>query len=149
MEYCLSSVKKNELLVRQPKDTKLHHSFCHKYDIPVYWVVLDYSVNQNLSFESKKKCPSWTLILPWYNTTICLQLHGSLFENYLTTKKRDKYNLMCSNESHAKNLKSRNEHKPVNDDSSSGGTIPLPSNSTEEALKPFLLTLNPFGRWIK
>ena len=36
---------------------------------------------------------------------------------------------MCSIEAHKKQ-KSDNKHKPVNDETSSGGTIPLPSNST-------------------
>ena len=49
---------------------------------------------------------------------------------------------MCSIEAQKKNQKPVKDHKPVNDKTSSGGARPLPSNSTEEALKPFGLTLN-------
>ena len=41
-----------------------------------------------------------------------------------------------------KKHKSFNEHKPVNDETSSGGGIRLPLNSIEEVLKLFGLTLN-------
>ena len=36
--------KKYWLLVRHSKDRKLHHSFCHKYDVPEYWFILNHSV---------------------------------------------------------------------------------------------------------
>ena len=57
---------------------------------------------------------------PWYNTMICSLSHGSLFEDYITTTKRDRYNLMCSIESHERN------HKLINDKEISGGGRPLP-----------------------
>ena len=67
---------------------------------------------------------------------MCSQLNGSLLEDYFKTAKRGRYNLMCSIEAHERN------HKLVNYDASSGGGIPLPSNSIEEALISFSLTLN-------
>ena len=57
---------------------------------------------------------------------ICSQLHGLVFEDYCTTAKCDKYNIMCSIEAHEKNQKSVIKHNPVNDDTSSDGTRPLP-----------------------
>ena len=63
---------------------------------------------------------SWVMNCPWYETTICSLLHGFFFEYYVTTSKHDKYNLMCSIESHEKN------HKHVNDQASNGGVRPLP-----------------------
>ena len=33
---------------------------------------------------------------PWYNTSICLKLHGSMFEDFITQARIDRYNLMCS-----------------------------------------------------
>ena len=44
------------------------------------------------------------------------------FEDYVTTSRRDRYNLMCSIEVHGR------AHPTINDDTSSGGGIPLPSN---------------------
>ena len=31
----------------------------------------------------------------WYNTSICLNLHGSMFEDFITHARKDRYNLMC------------------------------------------------------
>ena len=39
---------------------------------------------------------------PWYNTYICLKLHGSRFEDFITPARTDRYNLMCSLVSHDK-----------------------------------------------
>ena len=33
---------------------------------------------------------------PWYNTVIFLRLRGSLFEEFITHARTDRYNLMCS-----------------------------------------------------
>ena len=32
---------------------------------------------------------------PWYNTSICLKLHGSMFEYFKTRSRIDKYDIMC------------------------------------------------------
>ena len=32
---------------------------------------------------------------PWYNTAIYLRLHVSLFEDFITHARTDRYNLMC------------------------------------------------------
>ena len=32
---------------------------------------------------------------PWYNKSICLKLHGSMFEDFITQARTDRYNLMC------------------------------------------------------
>ena len=72
-----------------------------------------------------------------------------VFEEYFTTSKRDKYNILCSIEAHEKNQKSVNKHKPINDKKSSGGDKPLSPNSTEESLKIFCLTLNFTDSWLK
>ena len=33
---------------------------------------------------------------PWYNTSICLKVHGSMFKDFITHARTDRYNLMCS-----------------------------------------------------
>ena len=48
-----------------------------------------------------------------------------------------------------KNNKPVNEHKTVNDETSSGGEIPLTSNSTKQSWKPFGISLNFIDSWIK
>ena len=37
---------------------------------------------------------------PWYNTSICSKLHGSMFDNFITQARTYRYNLMCSLVSH-------------------------------------------------
>ena len=32
---------------------------------------------------------------PWYNTSMCLELHGSRFEDFITQARTDRYNIMC------------------------------------------------------
>ena len=58
--------------------------------------------NKNLSFDFQKHCTSWILNGTWYNTMECPLLHGLVFEEFVTTDKHDKYNLMCSIEAHKK-----------------------------------------------
>ena len=50
---------------------------------------------------------------------IFYSLRGQLFQDYVTTNKRDRYSLMCSIESH------ESKHKLVNDEASSGGGLSL------------------------
>ena len=45
---------------------------------------------------------------PWYNTTMFSLWHGLSFEGYVTTSIRDRYNLMCSIESHESEQKTIN-----------------------------------------
>ena len=93
--------------------------------VGLYWIIQS---NQNLNFDFQIHCISWVLNLPWYNTQICPRLHGSLFEDYVTTDRQGIYNLMCSIEAH------KRYQKTINDDASSGGGIPLPSNSKKDVL---------------
>ena len=60
---------------------------------------------------------------------ICSWLHGSLFEDYVTTSKCDRYNLMCSIDAYEIN------HSFSNEDASIGGGRPMPYNSIEEYSK--------------
>ena len=80
----------------------------------LYWIIQS---NQKLNFDFHLHCISWVLNVPWYDIKICPRLHGSLFEDYVTTDRRDRYNLMCSIEAH------KRDHKTINDDASSGGGI--------------------------
>ena len=74
--------------------------------IGLFWIIKS---NKNLHFDFQNHCTSWILNGPWYNTSICSQLHGLLFEDYFTTSKRDKYDIMCSIEAHGKTEISQQE----------------------------------------
>ena len=92
--------------------------------------------NKTIGFYFQRHCPYWMINVPLYNNNICLPLHGPLSEYYVTNSICDRYNLMCSIESHER------EHKYINDGESSGGGIPLPYNSTRDVLLSFSLTRN-------
>ena len=55
----------------------------------------------------------------WYNTSICKKLHGNKFEGFIRNARTDRYNIMCSIDSHEK------YHKSYFYDGSSGGGCPL------------------------
>ena len=40
--------------------------------------------------------PDWLNKGPWYNTAICSRLNGSLFEDFITHARTDRYDIMCS-----------------------------------------------------
>ena len=50
----------------------------------------------------KNNHQDWLNKGPWYNTSICLKLHGSRFEDFITQARTDRYNLMCSLVAHDK-----------------------------------------------
>ena len=66
---------------------------------------------------------------PWYNTSICLKFHGSMFEDFITHARTDIYNLMCYLVAHDK--RQPNDE----DDESSIGDRSIPKDATTKALK--------------
>ena len=61
---------------------------------------------------------------PWFNTAIYSRLNGSLFEDFITHARTDRYNLMCSLVAHRKKLPA------YEDDESSIGDRLLPKHVT-------------------
>ena len=43
----------------------------------------------------KKNHQDWWNKGTWYNTSICLKLNGSMFEDFITLARTYRYNLMC------------------------------------------------------
>ena len=70
-------------------------------------------------------------------------MHGSLFEDFLTHARSDRYNLMCSLFAHIK-IQSSYE-----DDESSIGDRSIPKNATTESLKALGNILNFIDIWLK
>ena len=64
---------------------------------------------------------------PWYNTYICKELHGNIFEGFIRNARTNRYNIMRPIVAHKK------RHPSCCDDGNSGKDGPLPSNSTTEA----------------
>ena len=109
-------------------------------NICLYWIIHS---NKNLSFDFQHHFPSWVTNGPYYITMICPQFYGSSFEDYVTTSRRDWYNIMFSIEGNER------YHKSINYYSSSGGGIPPPYNSTKYALISFDITLDFIAILIK
>ena len=65
---------------------------------------------------------------PRYNTDICSRLHGSLFEDFITHTRNDRYNRICSLVAHDKNI------PDYEYDEISIGYRLIPKNVTIEAL---------------
>ena len=80
---------------------------------------------------------------PWYNTYICKKLYGNAFKGFIRNERTDRYNIMCYIDAHEK------KHQSFCDDVSNGGSCPLPSNSTIEALVLLGTTIDFIGCWLK
>ena len=44
----------------------------------------------------------WMTCGPWYNMSICKKLQGKVFEGFIINARTDRYNIMCSIDSHEK-----------------------------------------------
>ena len=63
----------------------LHH-------VGMSWII---STNKEMNYEiGENNHQDWLDKGPWYNTYICLKLHGSIFEDFITHARTDRYNLM-------------------------------------------------------
>ena len=49
-----------------------------------------------------KHNPEWVSGGPWYNTYICKELHGKLFEVFIRNSRIYRYKIMCSIDAHEK-----------------------------------------------
>ena len=78
----------------------------------------------------------------WYNTDKCSRLHGSLFEDFITHARTDRYNIMCYLVSHDKKLLSYEYFE------SSIGDRLIPKNVTTKALEALGATLNFIDIWL-
>ena len=58
------------------------------------WII---SSNKEMKYEiDKSNHQDWLNKCPRYNTSICSRLHGSMFENFITHARTDRYNILCS-----------------------------------------------------
>ena len=63
------------------------------HQVGMSWIIsskkeMKYEIDENNHQDWQNKCP-------WYNTSICLKFHGSMFEDFITHAKTDRYNIMC------------------------------------------------------
>ena len=92
--YLISSTIE-EIITKFVLNAILHH-------VGMSWII---SSNKEINYEmDENNHQDWLNKGPWYNTPICLKWHGSMFEDFITHARTDRYNLMCSIVSHNKNI---------------------------------------------
>ena len=80
---------------------------------------------------------------PWYNTSICLKLHGGAFEDFITQARKDRYKIMCTLVAHDK------MQPDYEDDEISLGNRSIPKDATPKSLIELSATLNFIVIWLK
>ena len=112
----------------------LHHFY-------MSWII---SSNKEMKYEIDKNNHKYFLNkVPWYNTSICLKLHGSMFEDFITQARIDRYILMCSLVAHDK------MQPDYEDDESSLGYRSIPKDATTKSLTALGATLSFIDIWLK
>ena len=98
------------------------------------WII---SSNQEMNYEmDENNHQDWLNKETWYNTSICLKLHGSRFEYFITQAITDRYNLMCSLVVH---YRLQLDYKY---DEISIGDRAIPDNATTKTLEALGATIN-------
>ena len=82
--------------------------------------------NKEMKYEIEEyNHQDWLNKVPWYNTSIYLRLHGSMFEYFITHAITDRYNLMFC-------LVAHDKIQPYyEDDDSSIGYRSIPKDETK------------------
>ena len=84
----------------------------------------------------------WCTGGPWFNETICWNLHGNIFEELFVTARQDRYKLKGGLHDNEKiNYKST-------DATIFGGGIPIPDNSTTSSLVSIYVSINLIYTWL-
>ena len=73
-------------------NTMLHH-------VGMLWII---ETHEKLQYYMDKHNSEWMKGGPWYKTSIFKKLHGKVFEGFIRNERTDRYNIMCSIDSHGK-----------------------------------------------
>ena len=71
----------NDIITQFLLNTMLHH-------VGMLWKI---ETNQQLKYDIYKHNPDWITRGPWYNTSICKKIHGTVFEIYFRNARNDRY----------------------------------------------------------
>ena len=105
---------------------------------------MDNQIPKKIKYEiDKNNHQYWLNRGPWYNTSIYLKLHTSMFEDFITHARTDIYNLICSLAAHD-NIQPNYEDYEI-----SIGDRSIPKDATKKELKALSATLNFIDIWIK
>ena len=98
-------------------NTILHH-------VGMSWIICS---NEELLYGMDKiNHPNWLNKGPWYNICIYLRFHGSLFEDFITHARTNRYNILCYLVAHDKEKPSYEDYE------SSIGDRLIPKHVTTE-----------------
>ena len=104
------------------------------------WIV---SSNAEMKYDMEEhKHEDWLNSGPWYNKNIYSRINGSLFEDFITQARTDRYNIMWSLVAHEK------ENSTSSDDESSLGERNVPKKLPTDTLKSLSATLKYIDEWI-
>ena len=67
-------------------NTILHH-------VGMLWIIENH---KQLKYDMDIQSSDWMTGGPWYNTYICKNLHGKLFEVFIINARTERYHIMCS-----------------------------------------------------
>ena len=56
------------------------------------WII---ETHEQLKYDMGKNNPNFITGGPWYNTSICKKLHGTVFEEFVRNARTERYNVMC------------------------------------------------------
>ena len=105
----------------------LHH-------VGMSWIIC---TNKESKYEMDKiNHTNWLNRGPWYNTDIYSRLNGSIFEDFITHERTDRYNLLCYLVAHDK------KQPAYEDEENSIGDRLIPKHATTGALEALCATLN-------
>ena len=124
----------DEIVTKCVLNAILHH-------VGISWIMIS---NREMEYEMNKTHHQDLLNKgPWYNTSICLKLHESRFENFITQERTYRYNLMCSLVAHDR------LQLDYTVDESSIGDRAMPDDETIKTLEELGATINFIDIWLK
>ena len=104
------------------------------------WIV---SSNAEMKYDMEEhKHEDWLNSGPWYNKHICSGMNGSLFDDFITQARTDRYNIMWSLVAHEK------ENSTSSDDESSLGERNVPKKLPTDTLKSLSAILKLIDEWL-
>ena len=134
LDLKINSLIFDEIITKFVLNAIIHH-------VCMSWIIIS---NKEMKYNmDKNNHQDWLNKVPWYNTSICLKAHRSMFEDFITQAGIDRYNLMCSLVSHDK-MQPDNE-----DDEISLVDRSTSQDATPKALEALGATINFIDIWLK
>ena len=129
----INSLIFDEIITRFVLNEILHH-------VGMLWII---STNKEMKYDmDENNHQDWLDKGPWYNTSICLNLHGSKFEDFITQARTYRYNLMCSLVAHDKMQPDYEYYDII-------GYRSLPKDATPTSFEALCATIDFIDIWLK